>query len=512
MKSLRAYARKRDFSRTREPAADAKRDGKSHSFVIQKHDASRLHYDLRFAVDGVLKSWAVPKGMPLHKGEKHLAIQVEDHPLAYANFEGSIPKGEYGGGTVMVWDRGKVDFGEKRARAGLRDGHLDFQLRGKKLHGAWTMVRLRGEGDQWLIIKREEDHATLGRREEFSAKSGRTMYAIAKRNSTQRGRAEPGSNGKTKSRVTASTQRANFVAPMLARPTTELPKDGGWKYEVKFDGYRAVAVIDSRGSQLWSRNKNRLTRYSELEDALESVKMQPTVLDGEIVALEPNGRSSFQLLQRFDEGTERPPLRYYVFDVMAAAGVDLRSKTLIERRQILKKIVPTRGEMIRISEQLKGTPSAIVAASRRHGFEGVIAKRADSRYESGKRTGGWLKLRFALEQEFVIGGFTPPGGARSHFGALLLGYYEGNKLRYAGKVGTGFDEAALAKLFRVLMSKKRASSPFSDAVAETAVTWIRPSLVAQIRFSEWTRDNHLRQPVFLGLRRDKSAREVTRET
>ena len=512
MKKLRAYEKKRDFTRTREPAPSARAAKNAGTFVIQKHDASRLHYDLRFAVDGVLKSWAVPKGLPLRKGEKRLAIQVEDHPLAYGNFEGTIPKGEYGGGTVMLWDRGRVKFGEKSARTGLQHGHVDFELQGKKLRGAWMLIRLKSEENQWLVIKREGDHPAIGKLEDVSAKSGRSMTAIAEKGAPKR-RAAKGSPAKTpRKAAAASAAKARFVPPMLARASTELPSEKGWSYEVKFDGYRAVALVDARGASLWSRNQNRLAKFVEIEEALADVRLQPVVLDGEIVALEPKGRSSFQRLQRFEEGTERPPLFYYVFDVMMAGGQDVRRESLDVRRKLLARVLPSATDAIRLSQPLRGSVSAIVAASRRHGFEGIIAKRISSTYESGKRTGSWRKLRFSLEQEFVIGGFTAPEGARSHFGALLLGYYDGGRLRYAGKVGTGFDRRMLAKLHPRLLRAKRTRAPFATAVAEKGVTWVTPSLVAQIKFSEWTHDGHLRQPVFLGLRADKPARKVVKET
>ncbi len=512
MKKLRAYEKKRDFTRTREPAPPARASRHASTFVIQKHDASRLHYDLRFAVDGVLKSWAVPKGMPLRKGEKRLAIQVEDHPLAYRNFEGTIPKGEYGGGTVMLWDRGRVKFDGKSAQTGLRHGHVDFELRGKKLNGAWMLIRLKNEETQWLLIKRESDHPAIGRMEDVSAKSGKSMRDISgeKAASSRRKKSPPAKSKRSTGKGTPA--KAIFTPPMLARPAKELPRERAWSYEVKFDGYRAVAQVDARGASLWSRNHNRLAKFVEIEEALSSVRLQPTVLDGEIVALEPGGRSSFQRLQRFEEGSERPPLFYYVFDLMMAGGKDVRGKSLTARRKLLARALAKAPDSIRLSQPLRGAVDAIVAASRRHGFEGIIAKRSDSTYESGKRTGAWKKVRFSLEQEFVIGGFTAPEGARSHFGALLLGYHHGRKLRFAGKVGTGFDTKTLGVMHGTLVRAKRARSPFADPVDEPRVTWVKPAFVAQIKFSEWTRDGRLRQPVFLGLRKDKRPAGVVRET
>ncbi len=511
MKKLVSYREKRDFTRTREPAPSASSSTKAGTFVIQKHDASSLHYDLRFAVDGVLKSWAVPKGFPLRKGEKRLAIQVEDHPLAYANFEGSIPKGEYGGGTVMVWDRGRVSYGEKSAQTGLKHGHVDFELAGRKLRGAWMLIRLKNEETQWLLIKREDDHPSLGRAEDVSAKSGKSMKAIA---ATLRGAARQAKPvAKTTPRKKAPNRggRAGFVEPMLARPTTKLPEGEEWSYEVKFDGFRAIAVIDERGGSLWSRNQNRFAKYPEIEDALTDVRLPPVVLDGELVALEPRGRSSFQQLQRFEDGVGHPPLFFYVFDVMTVAGKDVRQEPLEARRKLLSKIVVKRDGPIRLSQSLGGSVAAILKASRRHGLEGIVAKRVSSRYESGKRSGAWMKVRFVREQEFVIGGFTAPAGKRAHFGALLLGYFEGRALRYAGKVGTGFDAKTLGKLHPRLLRQKQKGSPFGDPVAEKNVTWVKPKLVGQVKFVEWTRDGHLRHPAFVGLRSDKDAEKVVRE-
>ena len=512
MKKLGAYRQKRDFARTREPAPAAKSSTKAGTFVIQKHDASHLHYDLRFAVDGVLKSWAVPKGLPLRKGEKRLAIQVEDHPLAYANFEGNIPKGEYGGGTVMVWDRGRVSFGEKSAQTGLTHGHVDFELAGRKLRGAWMLIRLKNETTQWLLIKRESDHPPLGKAEDVSAKSGKSMMAIASILRGTERKAKSVVKTAASRTVHRDSRRAGFVNPMLARPTAELPAGEGWTYEVKFDGYRAVAVIDARGASLWSRNQNRFAKFTEIEEALTQARLQPVVLDGEIVALEPRGRSSFQQLQRFEEGIDQPPLFYYIFDVMTSGGKDVRRQTLEARRKLLSKIVVKTDGPIRLSHSLDGSLAAIIKASRRYGLEGIIAKRSASHYESGKRSGAWQKLRFVREQEFVIGGFTAPAGKRTHFGALLLGYFEGRNFRYAGKVGTGFDAKTLAKLHPLLLRQKQKRSPFADPVVERLVTWAKPRLVGQVKFVEWTRDGQLRHSSFVGLRSDKKANDVRRET
>ena len=576
--SLREYQRKRDFSRTAEPKPEKAHSRSGAIFVIQKHDATRLHYDFRLELDGTLKSWAVPKGVPFTKGEKRLAAHVEDHPLDYASFEGIIPKGQYGGGTVMVWDTGTWEpLGGDPAKD-LREGKLHFALHGKKLEGEWTLVRMRGEDEKnWLLIKSGDSMTPLSpKRDDESVVSGRTLAQIANdrdaewqsnRDETPRkeslrdrirrratevaktarsatavrdavkvrkttGAARPGkasvpnSQPRSKGRCAGSTAR--FVEPMKAKLVTEPPTGRDWVYELKFDGFRAVAVKNGAEVELISRNGNSLAaKFPSLTEAMaETIPAKSAVLDGEIVALDEQGRSSFQLLQALELGEERPPLCFYVFDLLHADDVDLHDLPLHERKAKLAALLHGVGDPIRYSADLVGDPRKLLAEVKERGLEGVIGKQRDSTYESGRRSGAWIKLKCASEQEFVIGGYTPPQGTRPHFGALLVGFYEAGKLKFAGKVGTGFNAKLLRLLYQQFQPLRRTDCPFSNLPEKQGgrwsqnitpaemrrCTWIDPQLICQVRFTEWTRDGKLRHPVFVGMREDKAAKEVVRES
>jgi len=508
---------------------------------VQKHAASRLHYDFRLELGGVLKSWAVPKGVPYKKGEKRLAMQVEDHPVSYVDFEGTIPAGQYGGGTVMVWDTGTFEPMSEAPLKDLAGGKLHFVLDGKKLHGEWYLVRMH-EGNQWLLIRGRDDMTPVSKKaDDTSALSGKTMAAIA---NARRGRvwvakksAEPearrnlqretrrphraaGSRG-----APPAKSRLKFIEPMKAL-LVEKPPPGDWIYEIKFDGFRALAIRDTDGTQLLSRNnKDFAEKFPEVFDAVAALELNDAIIDGEIVALDAKGRSSFQLLQAFELGQQRPPILFYAFDLLRLNGRDLRTRPLAERKAELERMLKDAPDTIRFSASLGNEPEKLLRQARELGLEGLIGKRADSTYEAGRRSGAWIKLKLHREQEFVIGGYTPPGGARSHFGALLVGVYEGKELKFAGKVGTGFDAARLRALHEKFKKLAADTCPFVDlpeqrgrryGQAMTAaelkrVHWVKPVMVCQLRFSEWTRDHRLRQPVFLGLREDKAATEVVRE-
>jgi bifunctional non-homologous end joining protein LigD len=520
--SLRTYASKRDFTRTKEPSGAKKKAGnapKSHRFVIQKHDASRLHYDFRLEIDGALKSWAVPKGVPFEKGEKHLAVQVEDHPLEYAGFEGIIPKGQYGGGTVMVWDAGEFEsLGSSNPAKDLASGKLHFSLKGRKLKGEWTLVRIKGrESHDWLLIKSGESARPLGaKKENESAVSGRSMARIAKDQDAewQSNRA----SSKTKEALPA------FIEPMKATLVAEPPAHGDWIYELKFDGYRALAMKSGRSVRLLSSNAKDFTaRYPEITEGISSLRARSAIIDGEIVALDDEGRSSFQLLQAIELGEERPPIAFYAFDLLSLDGVKCLDEPLSSRRERLASILRDAKEPIRYSAEIGGDPRRLLKEIARRGLEGIMGKERDSVYEPGRRSRSWIKLKCIHEQEFVIGGYTPPEGTRSHFGALLVGYYEKEELRFAGKVGTGFNEALLKSLHRKMRALSREACPFADMPGTTrsrwskkagsreTLHWVEPRIVCQLRFTEWTRDGKLRHPVFLGVREDKDPREVVRE-
>ena len=540
---LKEYKAKRNFSVTAEPAggkALPKAVKGASRFVIQKHDASHLHYDFRLEMEGVLKSWAVPKGLPWKKGEKHLAVEVEDHPIDYEGFEGTIPKGQYGGGTVMVWDRGLYFVYDEDPLKSLRDGRLHLVLQGKKAKGEWTLIRTRMQGakPQWLLLKSGASVRPISKkREDESAATGRTMKQIAAQRDAewQSNRAEK--SKRTPKRKTMRKRDAlrlpgdlpagkpRFIAPMKPR-LLEQPPPGDWVYELKFDGIRLLAVKDGATVQIISRNGNELAaRFPEITRAIAQLPVHDCVIDGEAVALDDEGRSSFQLLQRREMKREKDPVYFYVFDLLQADGRSLLQQPLETRKKWLKQICTEAGDPIRYSGELGGDATALLREVKRRGLEGIIGKQKGSVYEPDRRSGVWIKLKVLNEQEFVIGGFTPPAGARKHFGALLVGYYEKKRLLFAGKVGTGFDAKLLAALHRQLKAEERADCPFADLPSKQGGAWVQgitpammrkchwvnPVLVGQVKFAEWTRDGKLRQPVFLGLREDKAAAEVGRD-
>jgi len=528
--SLKEYVRKRDFKKTAEPRGALGKGSRTRQrFVIQKHDASRLHYDFRLELGGVLKSWAVPKGMPFAKGEKHLAVHVEDHPVSYIDFEGTIPEGEYGGGTVMVWDKGTYEPLSNAPAKELAGGKLHFVLHGDKLHGEWYLVRLRDE-KQWLLIKAGEDMKPVTKKKDDSpALSGKTMKQLAAGDhiwkSKPNGESKNAHGSPRAKRARKVTALPKFIAPMKARLSETIPK-GDWLYEIKFDGFRAIALRGSNETQLLSRNEKDLGgKFPDVMKSVAALKVLDAVIDGEIVALDEKGRSSFQLLQAFEMGQERPPMFYYAFDLLRLDGEDLRGLPLSQRRGKLEKLLAKAPGIIRYSASLGENAKELLKQASKVGLEGLIGKRKDSIYESDRRSGAWIKLKLQREQEFVIGGYTPPGGSRKYFGALLIGVHESGKLKFTGKVGTGFDHALLKNLharFAKITSKKcpfvnlpeKRKSRYGQNITTSEMKkchWLKPQLVCQIKFAEWTRDESLRQPVFLGLREDKDAKEVVRE-
>jgi len=530
--ALAKYRAKRDFKKTAEPAGRKKEKARrgGHRFVIQKHDASRLHYDFRLEVDGTLKSWAVPKGVPFAQGEKHLAVQVEDHPVEYGGFEGFIPKGQYGGGTVMLWDTGTYeDLGSGDAAKDLREGKLHFALSGKKLRGEWTLVHIkRGEGNEWLLIKSGEDMKPLSKsRDDESGLTGRTMAQITREHDAQwESKPRKGAAPKRLVRSSKAAPKLKFIPPMKATLVDEPPTHGEWSYELKFDGYRALALKSGTHVQLLSRNeKDFAPRFPEIAEAVARLDVETVALDGEIVALKPDGAPSFQLLQGLELGVSRPPLAFYVFDLLREGKNDLAGLPLNERRARLAELLKDVEEPIRFSGTIEGEPEKLLEAVRQRGLEGLIGKERHSKYESGRRSPAWIKLKCVQEQEFVIGGYTPPEGTRKHFGALLVGVYERKKLRFCGKVGTGFTAAMLQRLYRQMRVLGQKTCPFANLPEReqgrwaqnitpremSLCHWIEPKLVCQVRFTEWTEEGKLRHPAFIGMREDKSATEVTRE-
>jgi bifunctional non-homologous end joining protein LigD len=463
--SLKDYERKRSPARTPEPFGKGKR-GKAPIFVVQRHDASRLHYDFRLERDGVLLSWAVPKGVPLEPGTQHLAVHVEDHPLTYATFEGEIPAGNYGAGTVEIWDKGTYELVEEKPNGGVT-----VRLHGERLDGEWTLVpaKLGGDPKNWLILKKKSDDAT--------------------------------------------PRKSRSYAPMLATPADAVPSGDGWLHEVKWDGYRAIVTISGGVAELTSRKGNSLTaRFEPVARAVvQAVKTPDCVLDGEVCALDEQGRASFSAMQ---QGSG--PLVLYAFDVLEVDGEPLVDLPLTERHERLEALLDKRNRTVRLS-LLFDDGDALLEAATAQQLEGVVSKRADSLYEAGRRSRNWLKVKTQGRQELVVAGYTKGQGRRAGaFGALVLGVNDAGGLRWAGNVGTGFDEAEIARLLAKLKPLRRDESPFAEVprmprVRKGDVVWVEPELVAEIRFAEWTHDGRLRAPVYQGLREDKEASEVHRE-
>jgi len=463
--SLAEYRRKRDPQKTPEPFGSHKR-GRAPIFVVQRHDARRLHYDFRLEMEGALASWAVPKGVPLEPGRRALAVHVEDHPLEYAKFHGEIPKGNYGAGTVEIWDDGTYELLERK-----RNGQLTFRLHGRRLHGRWSLVpaHLDGKEENWLLIKRHDD--------------GQADIAL------------------------------NEYEPMLATPALDVPRGDDWIFEVKFDGYRALAYVHGGECKLVSRKGNDLTsRFEPVgKEIVKATKSPNAVLDGEVARLTAEGRTSFSELQQ-----GRGPLVYYAFDLLELDGEPLVDLPLHERKARLAGLLDRRNATVRFSEDFDDG-EALLEAAREQGIEGIMAKRRSSKYQQGRRTRDWLKVKVHGEQEFVVAGYTRGSGRRAGtFGSLVLAVNEDDALRYVGNVGTGFDDAEIRKLLGLLRPLHRETAPFPAVpkmprVRKGDVRWVEPRLVAQVRFGEWTHDGHLRHPAYLGIREDKDAAEVVAE-
>jgi bifunctional non-homologous end joining protein LigD len=499
---LERYREMRDFTLTPEPRGRvAKKKAKQLRYYIQRHAATRLHYDFRLELEGVLKSWAVPKGPSLDPADKRLAMQTEDHPLDYGEFEGVIPEKQYGAGEVLLWDMGVWTPEDRDALEALRKGRLHFRLDGEKLHGSWILTRTRGNEDKpaWLLIKRHDEEAKAGydvtveRPESVKRKDARARPALAK-------------YGRQRIDLPA------FITPQLATLVSEPPKSGNWIYEVKHDGYRMLARLTKRDARLFTRSgKDWTERLPQLVSALKRLKLDATWLDGEIVVLREDGRASFQALQNaFDFGRDSE-IVYYVFDAPFLEGADLRERPLAERKEMLRAALG-KSSSVRFSDHLAGEAHEILERACAMGLEGLIGKAADAPYVAG-RTKTWIKLKCRQRQDFVIAGYTAPGGSRTGFGALLLGVHDipGGKLKYAGKVGTGFDEHLLDLLTKRLSKLKRPDSPLIDPPREKGIQWVRPQLVCEVAFAERTDEGILRQASFMGLREDIPAKSVSEE-
>jgi bifunctional non-homologous end joining protein LigD len=504
---LERYRAMRDFSKTSEPDARETPAAQLHqpTFVVQKHAARALHYDFRLEVEGAMPSWAVPKGPSYDPKAKRMAVHVEDHPLDYREFEGWIPAGEYGGGAVIIWDEGTYRniTGDPEhptpMPAAIEKGHVSIWLEGTKLHGGWSLTRTGppGERERWILVKRRDDHADpkldITAKEPRSARTGRTIEDL---------RAAEGSE------ATWTRARATWAPPMLATLSASVPSPAGdWMVQPKLDGLRVIAVRNGDDVELWSRGHQPYTqRFVEIAAALRELAVDNFTLDGEVVAF-AGDRTSFTMLQA--PGTKADAV-YAVFDVLHLLGRDTRDLAYADRYRLVQEVVEA-SEALQVVPLLSGEPAELLEQACRDDWEGLVAKRSSAPYRSG-RSPEWLKLKCSASQELVIGGFTDPQGGRHHLGAVLVGYHdEGGALRYAGKVGTGFNEAALRDLADKFASRSRPTPPFADAPRMKGAHWVEPDLVANVVFAEWTPDGKLRHPRFAGLRADKPARDVVRE-
>jgi bifunctional non-homologous end joining protein LigD len=544
---LAEYRRKRDFQKTAEPAGDVTPARLSHlRFVIQKHAASHLHFDLRLELDGVMKSWAVPKGPSIDPSVKRLAMQVEDHPIEYNTFEGTIPKGEYGGGTVMLWDRGtyapdKSDGrdDEEILRDGYKRGDLKITFFGERMRGSWALVRMKYSRDgsssskpQWLFIKHRDEFAStedIVADNMTSVESGRTMEEIASGKSRvwRSNRASTRASSGTKAApAPESVSRPTIdLEPMYASIGSEIPGKG-WTFEPKYDGVRVLAFVTPEDVTLVTRNgKDKAAQFPEIADALRSIakkKKRSFVVDGEIVALIDGEIARFQELQSrmhvqeshvIERYSSSAPASLVLFDILMSGDEVLVNDPWTKRRaELVKQFSKITNERIRITESTEGDGKKMLELARKQGWEGIIAKSVASTYQPGQRSRAWLKLKVEFRQEFVVGGFTEPRNSRQHFGALLLGYYDHGRLIYAGHTGGGFTGAGLAEMFKRLKPLERKTSPFAEVPkTNERAHWIEPQIVVEVKFSEWTADGKLRQPIYIGTRDDKNPEEVGRE-
>ncbi len=489
--SLNKYKQKRDFKNTPEPHGKSEIPKASQlRFVVHKHAARNLHYDLRLELDGVLKSWAVPKGISLNPHDRHLAIQTEDHPIEYLRFKGTIPKGNYGAGKIEIFDSGRYEpraeskNHSNKLKAELRAGHITFILYGKKLKGEYALIKSDHIGkDAWLLIKKGDKYA--------HTKTKKSVFSELDHSK--------------------QSKMPQVVSPMLCSLIDAPFTNQDWLFEVKWDGFRAVAFHSHESTILKSRNNKDLSeRFSEITHALDKIKHN-VVLDGEVVVVDQEGKPHFEWLQN-NANNKKGKLLYYVFDILWCDGADVTFWSLAERRRLLKAVIGGNNS-IRISDGVRGKGRELFTRIVKAGMEGVVAKNLQSTYEQSQRGNNWLKIKSRLRQEVVIGGYTEPRGTRKNLGSVLVGYYEANKLKYCGHVGTGFDAKTLASIQSKLSKLERKTSPFTDeVVANDIVHWVKPITVCEVEYQEITNNGTMRQPSYIGLRNDKMAADVVLES
>lgn len=507
---LKEYRQKRNFKNTPEPTGHKLHSpSKSLQFVVQEHHASHLHYDFRLEFQGVLKSWAIPKGPSLNPAEKRLAIQVEDHPFEYRTFEGTIPEGQYGAGTVKIWDKGTyqaegattLQESEELIKKGFQEGRLNFIIEGEKLKGSFSLIQLKGDKkEQWLLIKKKDQFAN------------ESPFYSSKINHSSKPTGNSSSKKKENNYQTSlEIQKLNFVKPMLATLIDQPFDDKNWLFEIKWDGYRALADIQKEQVHLYSRNFQLFDRYyPDLIHELHSLQIN-ALIDGEIVVLDDENRPSFQWLQNYPR-TQKGTLAYYVFDLLNLEGYDICALPLIERKNLLKKLLPDQLSYVHLCNYSQEKGKAFFKNAVEKGFEGIIGKQAQSSYQQG-RSHDWVKIKTRGRQEAIICGFSSPKGKREKFGSLLLGAYDRKKLVYIGHTGSGFNRQQLNEIHKRLQPLIQESCPFSYFIKpRSPVTWVKPKLICEVNFAEWTKDHRLRQAVFVGIREDKQASEVVRES
>jgi bifunctional non-homologous end joining protein LigD len=514
--ALEEYRRKRDFSKTPEPGGEKEPARPGHCYLIQKHDATRLHYDLRLELDGVLLSWAVTKGPSLDPADKRLAVHTEDHPLSYGTFEGTIPEGEYGGGTVMLWDRGSWEP-VSDPHAGLKKGHLSFILHGERLTGGWDLVRMGKEGkkENWLLIKKNDEAArpddkagSFLETENLSVKTGRSMDEIAL------GAPVPADGSKKNATLDDLLQAYGEVE--LATLVDHPPAGDDWIHEIKFDGYRLLGFVADGDARLITRNGNDWTRkFPAIYTAVSKLKARAAVIDMEAVVLDAAGKSDFQAMQQaLGEGGNPQAIQAYVFDLLHLDGKDFRPKELVARKAALEKLLKKsrQDKFLHYSDHVAGHGADVLAKACTMGLEGIVSKQAGSRYSPGRQK-SWLKSKCIKRQEFVIIGYTAAKSGPRAIGALHVGYNAKDGLKYAGKVGTGFGMKDALDLYRRLSALK-IDAPAVKGLPRGLVRkaqWVKPALLCEVAFTEWTGDGHIRHPSFQGLREDKTPQEVIME-
>lgn len=532
---LSKYNQKRKFEETPEPSSDVKKGGGKLIFVVQRHQASRLHYDLRLEMEGVLKSWAVPKGPSMNSKDKRLAMMVEDHPFDYKDFEGEIPEGNYGAGIVEIWDNGFLYSYEDEDRkkvekdllAGLEKGDLKFRLEGEKLKGTFALVKIKNNAsgsdkdNSWLLIKKNDEHAVTKRydSEDYISKSSKIDKGgnkKSKKSSTSKKETKTTTRLKSTSKAEIHPEGAKKsqmplqVKPMLAKLGDEAFNDSNYIFELKWDGYRAVAEIEDGNVSLYSRNLLSFNqKYPSLLKILKEVEHN-VVFDGEIVVLNEEGHPVFQFLQNYKEEYAQN-LCYYIFDILYVDGYDLTELPLVERKKYINQLIEGLPN-IRFSDHIEENGKSLFKMAQESKLEGIIAKKANSPYRMGKRSNEWVKIKTSLRQEAVIAGFTEPKGSRKHIGSLVLGVYDNGNLKYIGNAGGGFNDKSLKETKELLEPLIRKTSPFKEKIkTNTPVTWLKPELVCEVEFSEWTQENSMRHPIFQGFREDKDPKDVVIE-